>query len=137
MPISFGDDDIWSAADGSFQFTPGMIQRRWMFKPMLRTDGEIPKRGGLGGCDHSLTLKFHAVEVAEIPAVFFNINSLARGLNSETLSVPDYGDYRHCVVTSVQASPQTAGLKDVSPSLDNLTRTYLMEFNITFRQTRP
>jgi len=128
--------EIWDQSEGAFDWHPGMITRRWAYRTMLRTDGEIAKPGGLSGCDHTLVLKFLSVPVSGLAAITTRMKNLARLLTEETLVVPDFGSYPNCSVKSVTRNPQKAGIVDIGPELD-LVKCYNLEYTIVFRQSRP
>lgn len=134
--ITFNGNLI-TAGEGTYRFAPGIMNRVWQFKRLARADGEISHNKGRAGCDHVLTVRFSDVPVAGISGIQARIESLLADPSEYTLTVPDYGSYPNCVVSDIQESEQTRTIADlqISGGLD-FTKTYMMEYTVTFRQLR-
>lgn len=137
--VTFRSSDIITDAQGVWKFKPGIMNRDWVFVRLPLALGEIAKDMGMSGTDHVLTGKFLNVSVGSVNSILTALRNLASPSSgsprSGTLTVPEYGSYNHCVISNVETGEQKASGKDVGPD-GSVTKTYDIEFSITFRQLR-
>ena len=125
---------------GVWNFTPGMMQRDWVFVRLPRGVGEIAKDMGMSGCDHELRLEYLNVAAEDVSGIFDFLQGLwtpaAGSPRSGILTVPDYGSYRHCVVSNCVPDAQALRAKNMTPGSTAGTKVYNLGFALTFRQLR-
>lgn len=136
--ITFGDITIITAAEGVFVDPKlGIMPRVWNFKRLIRADGEIAFDRGRTGADHSFTVRFLDVTVANVGTIRDRIESLVAEPMEESLTLPDMPAIPNCVCTGVDPSAATrAVILSYGGGTLVQTATYNMEFALTFRQVR-
>lgn len=135
--ITFRGQSLLTSVEGTYDFTPGSMNRQWSFVRLPRALGEFAKDLGRNGASHTLVARFHNVALAGLASVFSRISGFQTPV-AGALVVPDFGAYGNCVIESVEHRAQTPTVHNIALNGNNLseTRSCLLEFTIKFRQLR-
>lgn len=138
--VTFGTTLV-SNTTGYYEFTPGMMQRKYANEQLPRAMGEIAKDMGMTGCDHQLVVTLLAVAPANVATVhnaFAAIAAPTGRVAAKSLIVPNYDAFPNCICTAcscvklaVRGTYTTIGQNGPVNTL-----CYDMTFNLTFHQLR-
>ena len=129
---SIGNTTIVSAAEGDFQFIPGIRGRLRSFVPLARAEGVLAKDLGHLGAVHRLSVLYTAAfATLSIANIISRMNTIADSNTPRTLTVPDCGTFNNCILMEppIITEPPKLGHR-------NGTKVYAVRVDLIFRQLR-
>ena len=135
----FSGDKLFSASDGTYEFTPGLRRRRILLEEMPPGCGEVVKYNGKSGARLTLELSWFTTSATASTvwaASYAKCDAAWDGV-SGTLTVPGFPAFANCVVMDVAFDKQTpiGQPTPLNAGSTGWTDGYLVTAQIIFEQT--